>query len=166
MRVAIVADTHLPSRVQTMPDWIEDLLSGADRTIHAGDFDTPQAHFDVAVMAGGELTAVVGNMDARLGLPRVATLDAGDVRFAVTHGDGHGTAAAYRRHLVEMARARDADIAVGGHTHRVLDEVIDGIRVLNPGSATGADPASAPTAMMVDCDAGDCTVTVHHDSPS
>lgn len=161
MRVALVADTHLPSRVRTVPDWVGDVLSRADHAIHAGDFDTPQAHFELSVLAGGDLTAVVGNMDPELGIPRVATLDVEGIRFAVTHGDGFGTASAYRRHLLETAIETGADIAVGGHTHRVLDDELEGVRLLNPGSATGADPASEPTVMTVECSTEGYAVTLH-----
>ena len=161
MRVALIADTHIPSRARHVPDWVADVLSTADHTVHAGDFDSPQGHWDVSVAAGGGLTAVLGNKDPSLDYPNVATVDAADVRFVVTHGDGPKWEADYRRHLADLAVARDADVAVGGHTHRVLDTELDGIRLLNPGSATGAAPAEAPTLMTVDCETGTFEVTLH-----
>lgn len=161
MRVALVADTHVPSRAAEVPDWVADVIRTADHTVHAGDFDSPQGHFEVSVLAGGALTAVVGNMDPLLDCPRVTTLDAGSVRFVVTHGDGHRTLADYRQHLVELAARHDADVAVAGHTHRVEDVQRDGVRLLNPGSATGADPATEATLMTVDCEDGAVSVTLH-----
>lgn len=38
-------------------------------------------------------------------------------------------------------------IAISGHTHELLDVTEDAIRILNPGSATGASPASGATMM-------------------
>ena len=37
--------------------------------------------------------------------------------------------------LREVLAGCDADIVIGGHTHRVTDRVVDGVRALNPGSA-------------------------------
>jgi putative phosphoesterase len=107
------------------------------------------------------MTGVQGNRDPQLPLPAVATLDADGVRFVVTHGQDLGRAAAYREGLAALAAEHDADVAVGGHTHTVLDATVDGVRVLNPGSATGAPPAEAATLLTVDCEDGDIAVTHH-----
>ncbi len=42
-RIAIIADTHVPSRERDVPDWVVAELRAADRTIHAGDFDSRRA---------------------------------------------------------------------------------------------------------------------------
>lgn len=160
-RVALLSDTHVPSRAPELPQWVRDALGRADHTIHAGDFDSPEAHFEVSVAAGGDLTAVRGNMDPALELPQVATYGAGGIRFVVTHGDGPGREAAYQRALETLANEHEADVAVAGHTHRVMDTCRDGVRLLNPGSATGAAPAGTSTLMMVDCVDGTVDVTLH-----
>lgn len=154
--VAIVSDTHLPAA--SLPDWVADALGVADHTIHLGDFLTAPAHFELRVLAGGEMTAVRGNRDPRLSLPAVDTVDVGGVRFVCTHGDDIGRGEAYERALVDLAAAHDATVAVAGHTHRVLDTVRDGVRLLNPGSATGAPPAAAASLLVAHCDDGDVTV--------
>lgn len=161
MRLALVADTHIPSRAQSVPRWVSDELAAADHTIHAGDFASPEGYFELSVLAGGDLTAVRGNMDPRLDHPPVATVEAGGLRFVVTHGDGYRTEQAYRRNLVSLADEHGADVVVAGHTHRLLDDVYNGVRLLNPGSATGADPATQATMMTADCKNGSVTVTVH-----
>lgn len=161
MEVAIISDTHVPSRSPGIPPWIREWVGAADHTIHAGDFDTPQGHFEVSVAAGGNLTAVVGNKDHSMDIPEVATHETDGVRFVVTHGDGPKWAADYNSHLAALAGDHDAHVAVAGHTHRVTDVVHDGIRVLNPGSATAAAPAEMPTLMTVDCARGDYDVTLH-----
>lgn len=161
MQVAIVSDTHIPSRASSFPEWVEATIRESDHVIHAGDFDTQRSHFDQRVLAGGAFTAVSGNMDPSLGLPDVATFDCEGVRFVVTHGDGYGRGDVYRRALSDLANEYDADVAVGGHTHRLTDATVDGVRVLNPGSATGAPPADAPTLITVECNGGSIRVTHH-----
>ncbi|MFC4448817.1 metallophosphoesterase family protein [Halorussus aquaticus] len=152
VEIAIVSDTHVPSRAERIPDWVAERVREADYTIHAGDFDSPEAYETVADLAGENLTAVAGNMDPdSLDLPEVATVDVGDTTFVVTHG----TAATAEEYEETVAAAVSEEltgpgIAVAGHTHAVVDDDIEGIRFLNPGSATGADPANVATMMTVE----------------
>jgi len=163
MELAIVADTHVPSREPAVPDWVVERVEAADRVVHVGDFDAP----DVLERFRGwapTLTAVHGNMDpASLELPAVATLDVEGTRFVVTHGTGDP--AGYRDRVVGVARDHAAadltTVAVGGHVHEVLDETHEGVRLLNPGSATGASPAEAATMLTVSVADGDVDATVH-----
>ena len=160
-KVVIVGDTHVPSRAQSIPDWIGDLLEGADHAIHTGDFDDPDALQRVRHLTGGDLTAVSGNMDpSAVDLPEVATLDIENVRFVVTHGTGspHGWADRVAETVQEHADPERTNIGVAGHTHEVTDRVYDGVRILNPGSATGAPPADEATAMVLGVDADEIDV--------
>lgn len=147
-RVAILSDTHIPSRAREIPDWVAAELQRAEYVIHAGDFDSPAPYDRVAELAEGELTAVSGNMDPHgLSLPETAGIEIADQPFVVTHGTG--PPAGYEERVRETARERVPDgdpIVVSGHTHSVLDDA-DGIRILNPGSATGAAPATEATMM-------------------
>jgi predicted phosphodiesterase len=51
-------------------------------------------------------------------------------------------------------------VGIGGHSHAVEDTTHDGIRLLNPGSATGVGPADGPTMMTVELTESDLDVTV------
>jgi len=133
-----MSDTHVPSRASAVPEWVRDRMRAADRVVHAGDFDSSAAYARIEDLAP-ELTAVAGNTDPSLGLPEVATVEREGVRIAVTHG--HRGAGAYEDHLRRTGLAEDADVVVGGHTHRTLDRPLEDVRLLNPGSATGAAPA-------------------------
>jgi len=157
-RVAILSDTHLPA-AGPLPDWVVDAVDAADHVLHAGDFLTPTAHFELRVLAGGAMTAVRGNRDPRLDLSAVETVTLGGVRFVLTHGHALGRGEAYERGLADLGRKNDAAVAVGGHTHRPLDTRRDGVRLLNPGSATGAPPATEPTVLEADVDGGVRSVT-------
>jgi len=159
--VALVSDTHIPSRAQRIPDPFRERIRGADHVIHAGDFDSKGALADVQELAP-ELTAVAGNMDPRVGLPTVATVDLGGVEFVVTHGTGskHGYEQRVATTVRDHAETDDA-VGVAGHTHGVLDTVRDGVRLLNPGSATGASPASRTTMMTASAEDGELRVELH-----
>lgn len=182
--VAILADTHVPTRAPAIPDWVADEVRGADRTIHAGDFDSPSAYETVADLAGGEerLVAVGGNVDpppSALDLPTVATVSVGGVTFAVTHGTGGS--AGYGERVLETIRDEvdmnlnlnlgpaEPDrpvVAVAGHIHEVRDETVDGVRLCNPGSATGAWPADRETMMRATVADGDVRVELLEADPA
>lgn len=176
MRIAVIADTHIPSRAEELPDWVRDELREADHVIHAGDFDSREAYDEIADLSA-ELTAVRGNMDPRMttvDLPETTTLDREGVRFVVTHGTGDLADYEPRVAGVVRANAGDAETVVGvaGHTHELTDATIapetetngpddeDGVRLLNPGSATGADPASFASMFVVLVEDGDLDVQV------
>ncbi|GAB7012370.1 metallophosphoesterase family protein [Halolamina salina] len=69
--------------------------------------------------------------------------------------------------VADTARARgrtepgETVVGIGGHTHVVEDTVHEGVRVLNPGSVTGADPAERATMMTVTAEDGEVDVTLH-----
>ena len=160
-RVAILSDTHIPSRESEIPDWVEDHLESADHVLHAGDFDSPDAYERVKELTAGTLTAVAGNVDpASLGLPSVATVDVEGVRFVLTHGTGDPST--YEQRIADTvhrnADAADTFVGVSGHTHELLDTTVDGVRLLNPGSATGAQPASGTTMYVARVDGGSIDV--------
>ncbi|RRJ28638.1 metallophosphoesterase family protein [Halocatena pleomorpha] len=159
MRVAILSDTHIPSRERTLPDWVGTEIEQADHTIHAGDFDSPDA-FDSIEAVADSLTAVKGNMDQRLDLPAVETVDLGGIRFVVMHGTGSLDEYETRVATTVAAHADGPTVGVCGHTHQLMDTTVDDVRLLNPGSATGASPASKPSMLVADVEDGELTVTV------
>jgi len=160
MEIAILSDTHIPSRARRIPDAFRDRIRSADHTIHAGDFDSEGALADVQDLTD-DLTAVTGNMDPRVGLPERVSVEFEGVTLVVTHGTG-----SKRGWIDRVARAvrEEADeprVGVAGHTHEVVDREHEGVRILNPGSATGAAPADRTTMMTAEVSDGDLDVTVH-----
>lgn len=161
MQVAIISDTHIPSRATRVPQAFRERIREADHVLHAGDFDSEGALADQRDLAPA-MTAVAGNMDPRVGLPPVATATLGGVEFVLTHGTG--PTRGYRDRVattVQEAAETDDPVGVAGHTHELLDEVVGGVRLLNPGSATGAAPASRTTMMTAEVAGGDLDVTVY-----
>ncbi len=163
MRVAILSDTHVPSRAPSIPDWVLREVRDADHTVHAGDFDSPGAYRTVAD-AATELTAVAGNMDPPdLEVPEVATLSVEGVRFVVVHGTGdlEGYDDRVAATVAEHADPDRLTLGVSGHTHQQTDRELDGHRVVNPGSATGAAPAASTTMLTAEVADGTVDLTVH-----
>ena len=172
MELAILADTHIPSRATAIPDAFEERIRDADHVVHAGDFDSEGAFATVRELAT-DLTAVAGNMDPAIGLQRAVAVELGGVPVVVTHGTGSKRGYEGRVAGIVHQELADGDdspagtedspaephgdttpIAVAGHTHEVLDTVHDGVRILNPGSATGASPADRATMMTATVDGG------------
>ena len=76
---------------------------------------------------------VGGNNDYFSGLPGEIELRIGKYKVFMTHGHGYYVSMDTRR-LKQAARARGADIAMYGHTHRPNIDLEDGVKVINPGS--------------------------------
>jgi len=162
MELAIIGDTHVPGRSSGLPDWVRERVEAADHVIHTGDFETPAVVDEMRSLAGGAFTGVRGNVDpAAVDLPEVATVELGGVEFVVTHGTGDRIG--YEDRVAAVVREHGGPDAVGvaGHTHERTDEIHDGVRVLNPGSATGAQPAVETTMLTATVDGGDLSVTCH-----
>ncbi|MBX0295383.1 metallophosphoesterase family protein [Haloarcula nitratireducens] len=163
MDVALISDTHIPSRAAEIPAAFQERIEAADHVIHAGDFDSEGALANVRAMSA-RLTAVAGNMDPRIGLPERATVELDGVTFVVTHGTGSHRGYEDRVAGIVREEAEEADgdaVGVSGHTHEVLDTTHGGVRLLNPGSVTGAAPADRTTMMTATVRDGDLDVTLH-----
>lgn len=113
LRIAVLSDTH-----NRYPPTLPERLKGADEIWHLGDVCEPEtlAEFE---QLGPPLRIVAGNCDSHpwpltLGLTREG------VRFHLVH--------------VPPAQAPSGCQAVlHGHTHVPRDEIIGGVRWLNPG---------------------------------
>jgi putative phosphoesterase len=179
MEVAVLSDTHVPEQADQIPETFRDRIEGAEHVVHAGDFGSWEALAEVRDLAD-DLTAVYGNADpSGVDLPPVASVTVDGVTFVVSHGMvnfveravSSSEGVVFDREdwldaVADTARARaDGDgtvVGVGGHSHEVEDGTHDGVRVLNPGSATGEGPADGSATMMtVEVDGGDLDVTLH-----
>jgi putative phosphoesterase len=176
MELAILSDTHIPDQADALPEEFRDRVGEADHVIHAGDFGSTDAYADLAALADG-LTAVYGNADPRdVDLPPVASAGIGGVTFVVVHGIVNRVERAVSSSeavvtdredwldaVADVTRARAGEDAVGvaGHSHEVEDTVHDGVRLLNPGSATDVGRAEGATMMTATVEEGDLDVTVH-----
>ena len=136
MRLAVVADTHLPRGSRRLPQACVERLRAADLVLHAGDFSTA-AVLDELEALGPPVAAVHGNVDEpalRERLPSERVVVAGGARIGLIHDAGPA------RGRLERLRRRfpRADAVVFGHSHIPLHEVdaARGFQIFNPGSPT------------------------------
>ena len=161
MRLAIVADTHLPRGSRRLPDRCVEELRRADLVLHAGDLVAASV-LDELEALGPPVAAVLGNVDepalaARL--PEERIVDADGARIAMVHdaGPAQGRLERLRR------RFPTAHAVVFGHSHIPLhaaDEA-DGFQIFNPGSPTDRRRQPRHTMGMAHAAHGDVTFTLH-----
>jgi hypothetical protein len=117
MRIAVLADTH-----DRYPPSLPERLRGADEIWHLGDVCDPST-LDEFAQLGPPLQVVLGNCDNHPGWPAALELERAGVKFYLTHVPPPQAPAGVRAVL-------------HGHTHEPRDEVVDGVRWLNPGCIT------------------------------
>lgn len=133
MKIAVLSDTHLSSPTPWFGDVYARYLAPADAVIHCGDI----AGYAMLEYLEGlpNFHGVSGNMDEmriQEELPPTRILELEGFRIGLTHGAGAwGDAAS----VVTSWFAPGLDLICFGHTHVYEWRLIDGTRVLNPGSA-------------------------------
>jgi putative phosphoesterase len=144
MRIAIIADTHLPRGARRLPGACIGWMRAADLIVHAGDFSALEV-LDEIESLGPPLVAVHGNVDAPeivSRLPARAEVELEGVSLAVIHDAGprRGRIARMRREFPQ------ADAVVFGHSHMPLHERSGDFQIFNPGSPT--ERRRAPSRSM------------------
>jgi uncharacterized protein len=144
MRVAIVADTHMPKGTRRLPDRCVHELEAADLIVHLGDFWAASV-LEELERIGPPVAAVAGNVDEaalRRVLPQRTIVEADGVRLGLVHDAGprKGRLGRLRR------RFPDADAVLFGHSHLPVHEEVDGFQIFNPGSPT--ERRRAPSRSM------------------
>jgi putative phosphoesterase len=135
VRLAVIADTHLPRGARRLPDVCVERLKGADAILHAGDLMETSV-LDALRQLGPPVHAVRGNVDSaelQARLPATRMVNAEGARIAMLHDAGPATG-----RLARMRRRfPDAQAVVFGHSHIPLHETDqDGFQIFNPGSPT------------------------------
>jgi hypothetical protein len=134
MYVAVLSDTHAPTRWKSCPPNVAARLRGVDAILHAGDVCTPAVLDELSAWA--PVHAVRGNNDgddvAAWGAPHILRIELAGVPIAMIHDSG----AAEGRPRRMRQLFPEASLVVFGHSHIPLNEVHDGQRIFNPGSPT------------------------------
>ena len=128
MRILIVSDTHGSLRNF---DIVIEREKEIDMLLHLGDVEGDNDYMEAVMNCPVHI--VGGNNDYFSGLPGEIELRIGNYKVFMTHGHGYYVSMDTRR-LKQAARARGADIAMYGHTHRPDIDLEDGVKVINPGS--------------------------------
>ncbi|HSS95103.1 MAG TPA: metallophosphoesterase family protein, partial [Candidatus Dormibacteraeota bacterium] len=140
-RIGVVADTHCPEFIPSLPDRLFEALRGVDMIIHTGDVTGRETLAALAAIAPVE--AVRGDHDTSLQqLPSTRELKVEGRQIVIVHGNRSRwieepqtllwtlSLGAYHAHpgLPRALRSRfgRVDAIVFGHTHRPCTETLDG----------------------------------------
>lgn len=134
MLVAVLGDTHVPTKAKGLPvdGWRK--LGSPDRILHTGDVCEPGLLDELAELA--PVDVAMGNCDPpevrAWGARDAVELELDGVRVAMLHDSGpsRGREGRLRRRFPE------ADVVVFGHSHLPVCERAEGVLLLNPGSPT------------------------------
>lgn len=125
MKLGLISDTHgfLDPRLSR-------IFSGVDHILHAGDIGPD---FLIAQLESvAPVTAVLGNNDDSPSFPLTQVKLLGEMKFLVHH-------IVSPRALTDELRARIVrerpDVVMFGHSHQPFDQIINGVRFVNPGYA-------------------------------
>ncbi|MBE0479881.1 MAG: metallophosphoesterase family protein [Dehalococcoidia bacterium] len=136
VRIVVISDTHVEGIHQLHPDLVA-ALKQADIIVHLGDYTGSKLVEDLREL--GDFRGVRGNMDqdafaARL--PDTAVIEVNGKRIALIHGSGAP------RGIEQRIRSsfRDVNAVLYGHSHEARNELVEGVLIFNPGSATGKFP--------------------------
>ena len=145
MKIAVFSDTH-----QQIGDAARVIdREQPDLVIHLGD------HIRDAYTLAGQfphtpMEWVPGNCDYAPGEPETKLLTLNGIRIMITHG--HHYRVKYELDaLLNAAYFQGADMVLFGHTHRPVNDRVEGIYVVNAGSA---GMGSSPTWALIELEPG------------
>ena len=147
MKIGLVADTH-----NHLDPKILDLFQGVDHILHAGDVGRQFIVFELEQIA--PTTAVIGNTDQDNPLKLTEVVTLGETKILLQH---IVPLPPNERLLAQLARIRP-DVVVFGHTHKALDEVIGGVRFINPGYSGKPRHNTLRSVAFLHCDGRDLRV--------
>jgi hypothetical protein len=155
MIIGVVSDTH--GNARRLKSALDKLLArGAEAVVHCGDVGSVEC-VELLGSCGAKAYVVWGNMDRHVEELEAAAqrcgvafsrqslevpLGAGGM-LAVTHGDDRGL-------LEGLIRGGRLSYVCHGHTHRVRDERMGQVRVVNPGAIRHPIGSWRPSAAIID----------------
>lgn len=145
MNILVLSDTH--GSLERSEEMFRRINAATpiDHLIHCGD------HYKDALrlseILGLPVTAAHGNCDGQI-LREVVILETPAGKIGVTHG--HVDQVEFSlQNLRYTAEEYGCRVMCFGHTHVPVNEVVDGIRLLNPGSLTNPRGGSKPSCGLI-----------------
>ncbi len=145
MKLAVIADTHLPRGARRLPDECLRRLAKADLILHAGDFSTVAVMQELSALA--PVVGVAGNNDeAELAalLPERRVVEVEGMKIGMVHDAGRRSGRSAR--LVRLFP--DCDVVVYAHSHVAEISREGAVWILNPGSPT--ERRRSPARSMIE----------------
>lgn len=124
-RIVVFSDTH--RQIKDAIKVLENMI-GVDAVIHLGDCVADAVELRRS-FRNIDVYSVAGNNDFFSDLPVEDVIEIADIKIFCTHGHSFNT-----DRLVHTAIEKGCRIALRGHTHVSEDIVVDGVRIINPGS--------------------------------
>lgn len=153
MRVAVIADTHMPRGARRLPAACLERLRASDLILHAGDVVAEEVFAELCAL-GPPVRAVHGNMDdpaLRELLPETLVVDAAGLQVGMTHDPG--PRAGREERLAK--RFPGCAAVVYGHTHEPQIARVGETWILNPGSPTERRRAPQHTMLVLETAGGE-----------
>lgn len=141
MRIGLISDIH-----GELPAQVHDVFEGVDRILCAGDCEDPRVLWELESIA--PTIAVAGNCDRSMlhavKLHGAVSPTIGGIRFFITH-----------RPADIGIPAEGIQVVVFGHTHIPKDQMRDGVRYINPGSACFPRGSHEPSCAIMQVEDGE-----------
>ena len=135
MRIAVLSDTH-----DRLPDHVVEAIRGADEIWHLGDV-TASAIIDRLRALGRPLRVVHGNCDDCPDWPHALDFALCGLRFVLIH-------------VPPRVPPPGIDVLLHGHTHVPRNEVVQGVRLLNPGCIARPNRGAPSSYAWLEVNAG------------
>ncbi|MDO4593850.1 MAG: metallophosphoesterase [Tissierellia bacterium] len=130
MKFAIISDTH--GNIDNVVEFL--MEKDLDFFIHLGDY-TEDAR-DISRILDLNFYTVKGNNDYfDYQAQDFKVLKLKNKRFLLTHGHNEKVYYGFEG-LINKAKKYNCQYVFFGHTHVFVDKVIDGVRIINPGSSS------------------------------
>ena len=157
MHVGVFSDSHGDHEAL---DELLERMGALDAVCFLGDVARDAEHLRERLAAMPNqpvLYAVRGNNDyySTCTLPWDLLIELGGVRIYMTHG--HRLVSLMN--LAYKAQECGAQVALFGHTHQALCETVQGVLLLNPGSAGNFCRGGRARASVLEINRGCCSVT-------
>lgn len=143
-RALVVSDTH---RNNDSLRQIASAFADVDYLFHLGD-NVEDAVYLADNMRGVTVLNVKGNCDFMSDVPEFEEVSLMGNKIVLTHGHTLKVKYSYDRALY-YAREREAKAILFGHTHTAYTEYVQGVWLVNPGSAGEGRRTPMSVAMLV-----------------
>jgi uncharacterized protein len=147
MRIGVLSDTHIHRVSRDFRDLLDHHFSQVDVLFHAGDYTSPVV---VEFLSSKNFHGVYGNMDPlgiRAVLPEKKIVELGGFRFGLIHG--WGSSAGLEEKV--LGQFTDVDVIVYGHSHKPMNDVVQGVLLFNPGTASGYSSYGVHSIGILEC---------------
>ena len=137
MKIAVLSDTHIPTRLGAIPGRVYEICAESDLILHSGDMVDLSVIIDLERFS--PVKAVHGNMDPydiTRRYPESLELELKGHRICMTHGTG--TRFGIEDRILKKFKPLNPDVIIFGHSHVFNDDIKDGVLRLNPGAVSGS----------------------------